>query len=56
MLGEIVVQAALKAAGLNPGKGLLPKKQVYPSITKNNPGRFQMFYNMSKHKYYKYKK
>lgn len=50
------VQAALKAAGLNPGKGLLPKKQVYPSITKNNPGRFQMFYNTSKRKYYKYKK
>ncbi|GEM_PF-1378768 len=50
------VQAALKAAGLNPGKGILPKKQVYPSITKNNPGRFQMFYNMSKRKYYKYKK
>ena len=50
------VQAALKAAGLNPGKGILPKKQVYPSITKNNPGRFQMFYNTSKHKYYKYKK
>ena len=50
------VQAALKAAGLNPGKGLLPKKQVYPSITKNNLGRFQMFYNMSKRKYYKYKK
>ena len=50
------VQAALKAAGLNPGKGLLPKKQVYPSITKNNSGRFQMFYNTSKRKYYKYKK
>lgn len=33
------VQNALKKAGLNPGRGLRPKKGVYPSIIKNNPKR-----------------
>ena len=49
------VQAALKAAGLNPGHGLRPLKTVYPSITKNNKGCFLLFYNYSQKKYYKYK-
>jgi len=29
----------IKKAGLNPGRGLRPKKGVYPSIIKNNPKR-----------------
>lgn len=37
---------ALKKAGLNPGRGLRPKKGVYPSIIKNNPkGKVVLFYN-----------
>lgn len=33
------VQEGLKNAGLNQGKGILPKNQVYPSIKKGNKGK-----------------
>lgn len=51
------VQNALKKAGLNPGRGLRPKKGVYPSIIKNNPkGKVVLFYNTNTKKHYKYGK
>ena len=51
------VQNALKKAGLNPGRGLRPKKGVYPSIIKNNPkGKVVLFYNTNSKKHYKYGK
>ena len=51
------VQNALKKAGLNPGRGLRPKKGVYPSIIKNNPkGKVVLLYNTSTQKHYKYGK
>ena len=51
------VQNALKKAGLNPGRGLIPKKGVYPSIIKNNPkGKVVLFYNTHTKKHYKYAK
>lgn len=50
------VQQGLKSAGLNPGNGILPKKEVYPSIYKNNKGKFILYYNTYKNQYYKVKK
>lgn len=51
------VQNALKKAGLNPGRGLRPKKGIYPSIIKNNPkGKVVLFYNTNTKKHYKYGK
>lgn len=51
------VQNALKKAGLNPGRGLRPKKGVYPSIIKNNPkGKVVLYYNTNTKKHYKYGK
>ena len=48
------VQNALRRAGLNPGKGILPKQQIYPSILKNNPdGTILLYYNIKTNKYYK---
>ena len=39
------VQRALKYGGLNPGNGLRPKINVYPSIVKNNKGAQILIYN-----------
>ena len=39
------VQRALEYGGLNPGSGLIPKKNVYPSIVKNNKGTQILIYN-----------
>jgi hypothetical protein len=39
------VQRALEYGGLNPGNGLRPKKNVYPSIVKNNKGAQILIYN-----------
>lgn len=47
----------IKKTGLNPGRGLRPKKGVYPSIIKNNPkGKVVLFYNTNTKKHYKYGK
>jgi hypothetical protein len=39
------VQRALEYGGLNPGNGLRPKKNVYPSIVKNNKEAQILIYN-----------
>lgn len=39
------VQNALMTAGLNPGWGMLPRLQVFPSITGSNRGVYYQYYN-----------
>lgn len=51
------VEYGLFNAGLGMPKGLLPKKEVYPSIIKQNPnGKRVVFYNTKTEKFYKYGK